>query len=204
MDAGIGQTLVAIAAGIGLSAACGFRVFVPLLALSIGAHLGYVHPGKGWEWVGSVPAMVALSAATVTEIAAYYVPWLDHALDTVTTPMALVAGTLATASLVPGEHPLLKWSLAIIAGGGAAGTVQLTTVAARAISGGTTGGLGNPVVSTIENVGSTVLAVLAIVIPILAFAIAAVIVYLCFRFARKIIRKLRGKREAPAAEEAAT
>src|SRR6185503_12680871 len=118
------ETVLSICVGIGLSAACGFRIFVPLLALSIAALSGHVHLSSGFAWIGTTPALIALSVATALEIAAYYVPWLDHALDTIATPAAVIAGTMTTAALVTDVSPFLKWTLAIIAGGGAAGLVQ--------------------------------------------------------------------------------
>src|SRR5260370_22897301 len=125
------ETMVSICVGIGLSAACGFRVFVPLLLMSIAAMSGHLTLAPGFEWIGSYPALIAFSAATALEIAAYYIPWVDNLLDTIATPAAILAGTLVTASLVTGASPFLKWSLAILAGGSAAGMVQGTAVGAR-------------------------------------------------------------------------
>src|SRR6266571_8977967 len=121
------ETLLSICVGIGLSAACGFRVFVPLLVMSIAALSGHLTLAHGFEWIGTYPAVVAFAVATCLEIAGYYIPWVDHLLDTVATPVAIIAGTLVSASMVTDLSPFLKWTLAIIAGGGAAGMVQATT-----------------------------------------------------------------------------
>jgi len=145
------ETLLSICVGIGLSAACGFRVFVPLLVMSIAALSGHLTLAHGFEWIGSYPALVAFAVATCLEIAGYYIPWVDHLLDTVATPAAIIAGTLVSASLVADVSPLLRWALAIIAGGGAAGMVQATTVLTRGASSAGTAGLGNPLVATAEN-----------------------------------------------------
>ncbi|MGH7972059.1 MAG: DUF4126 domain-containing protein, partial [Limisphaerales bacterium] len=118
------ETLLSICVGIGLSAACGFRVFVPLLVMNIAALSGHLHLAHGFEWIASYPALVALSVATCLEVAAYYSPWLGHFLDTIATPAAMIAGTLVTASMVGDMSPFLRWTLAAIAGGGAAGAVQ--------------------------------------------------------------------------------
>src|SRR6267378_5007073 len=115
------ETLMSICLGIGLSAACGFRVFVPLLIMSIASLSGHLSLAHGFEWIGSYPALISFSVATCLEIAGYYIPWLDHLLDTMATPAAIVAGTIVTASMMTDVSPLLKWTLAIIAGGGAAG-----------------------------------------------------------------------------------
>src|SRR3979409_2491408 len=124
------ETIFSACLGIVLSAACGFRVFVPLLIMSIAALSGHLHLAHGFEWIGSYPALVAFSVATCLEVAGYYFPWVDHLLDTIATPAAIVAGTIVTASMVADVSPFLKWTLAIIAGGGAAGMVQGTTVLA--------------------------------------------------------------------------
>src|SRR5579859_1441024 len=115
------DTLLSVCIGIGLSAACGFRVFVPLLVMNIASLSGHLTLAHSFEWIGSYPALIAFSVATCVEIAGYYIPWVDHALDTIATPAAIVAGTLVTASVVSDMSPFLKWTLAAIAGGGAAG-----------------------------------------------------------------------------------
>src|SRR5207247_11030604 len=120
------RPLLSFLVGIGLSAACGFRVFVPLLVVSIASYTGHLHLSSGFEWMGSTAALIAFAPATALEIAGYYVPWVDNLLDTIASPAAVIAGTLITASLVAGMRPLLKWALAVIAGGGVAGLVRGT------------------------------------------------------------------------------
>src|SRR5437868_6443249 len=144
------DTLLAVCVGLGLAAACGFRVFVPMLVMSIAVHAGHLHVTPSMDWIGSTPALIALGLATALEIGGYYIPWLDHFLDTVATPAAVVAGTIVTASMVTDVSPFLRWTLAVIAGGGLAGAVQGTTVLARAVSTATTGGLANPILATAE------------------------------------------------------
>src|SRR5437868_2946043 len=122
------ENVLAICMGLGLAAACGFRVFVPLLVMSIAVHSGHLHVASSFDWIGSNPALITFSLATALEIGAYYVPWLDNFLDTVATPAAIIAGTVVTASMVTDVSPYLRWTLAAIAGGGLAGAVQGTTV----------------------------------------------------------------------------
>src|SRR5438094_7023125 len=128
------ETLLSVCLGIGLSAACGFRVFVPLLVMSIASLSGHLTLAHGFEWIGSYPALIAFAVATCVEIAGYYIPWVDNLLDTIATPAAIVAGILVTASVMMDVSPFVKWTLAIIAGGGAAGLAQGTTVLARGAS----------------------------------------------------------------------
>ena len=160
------ETALSILVGLGLSAACGFRVFVPLLAVNIAARSGHLSLATGFDWMGSDAALVAFGVATALEIAGYYLPWVDHLLDTVATPAAVVAGTLVTASMVTDLSPFLRWSLAVIAGGGIAGAVQVTTVLTRAASTASTGGLANPLVATAELGGSVVTSLMALIVPV--------------------------------------
>ena len=165
-----------------MSAACGFRVFVPLLIMNLAAISGLFHLSPGFAWIGTPYATLAFTTATIAEILGYYIPWFDHVLDIVATPAAVIAGTIVTASMVTDMSPFLKWTLALIAGGGIAGLVQGTTVALRAKSSLSTGGVGNPLVSTLELVGSIITALLAILVPILCIALIG---FLCFFVIRK-------------------
>jgi hypothetical protein len=183
--------LLAIAAGIALAAACGFRVFLPLMATSLAARGGYIHPSVGFEWLDSNVALALFGAAAVAEVAAYYVPWFDHLLDTIASPAAVIAGTVAAAAAFGDVHPAIKWASALVAGGGAAAMVQSGTVATRAVSTGTTGGLGNPVVATLELIASAVMSVLAIVVPILALIVTVVILVVLARVFRRFLRMRR-------------
>lgn len=196
------ETLMSVMLGIGLSAACGFRVFVPLLAMSIASLSGHLTLAHGFEWVGSYPALVTFSVATCLEIAGYYIPWLDHLLDTMATPAAIVAGVMVSASLVTGMSPLLKWTLAVIAGGGAAGLVQGATVVTRGASTATTGGLGNPVVATLELAGSVIMSVLAITVPVAAVAVLVVFLLILGRFLWRRMRRSARAETKPALQSA--
>ncbi|HWM90752.1 MAG TPA: DUF4126 domain-containing protein [Thermoanaerobaculia bacterium] len=173
------ETLFSILLGLGLAAACGFRVFVPLLIMSIAsrAGAGYLELGDGFAWIGSTAALVTFSIATALEIAGYYIPWIDNLLDAVATPTAIVAGVVVTASSVTEVDPFLRWTLAILGGGGTAAVFQGITATARQVSSFTTGGLGNPVIATLEAGGSALLAVMSIVVPILAMLVIVALLY---------------------------
>jgi hypothetical protein len=184
------ETLLGIPIGIGLSAACGFRVFVPLLVMNLASLTGHLHLGPGFEWIGSHYATVAFGTATLAEILAYYIPWLDHILDVITSPAAVIAGTIVTASMVIDMSPFLKWTLGIIAGGGVAAIVQGTTVALRTKSSALTAGMGNPLVATGELAGSLITALLAIIVPILCLILIAL---LCIFVTWKVGRFFLGR-----------
>ena len=170
------DALIGFFVGLALSAAAGFRVFVPLLLTGSAARLGYLELTTDMAWLASDAALVALATATVLEVSAYYVPWLDNLLDTVATPTAVVAGVIAWAAVTPELSPLLRWTLAVIAGGGAAGLVQSGTTLLRLHSSAFTAGLGNPVVATGELAGSVSLSVLAVLAPVLAAVLVLLVI----------------------------
>ncbi len=180
---------VSIALGIGLAAAVGFRVFLPLLVTSVAAYTGHLQLSDGFAWLGSLPAVLMLGVAAFAEIAAYYIPAVDNLLDTITTPAALVAGTLVAAAVMADLPPIVKWTTAIIAGGGAAGLTQGATALLRTKSTLATGGLGNPVIATAELGGSLLISVLALIAPLIALAIAVVLCWVTLRTVRRLLRR---------------
>ncbi len=186
------EIVLSVCLGLGLSAACGFRIFVPFLVMSAAAHAGYLHVDGAFEWIASTPALVAFGVATVLEIGAYYVPWVDNLLDAVASPAAVIAGVIATASVVTDLDPLVKWTLAVVAGGGLAGAIQALTTGARGVSSVTTGGLANPVVSTLEAGSALGLALVALALPVLA----VIIVILFFVFVWRLMRRRRQRLSA--------
>jgi len=185
------EIVLGLAAGIGLSAATGFRIFVPFLVMSAAAHSGHLDLSPGFDWLGSMPALIALSVATVLEITAYYVPWLDNLLDTVATPAAVVAGTIATAAVVGDMSPFLRWTIAAIAGGGVAGIIQTSTTLLRGTSSLTTGGLANPLVATGELAGSAATSVMALSLPVIGLVILSMGLFVIWK------RVMPGNRRVP-------
>ena len=177
------DTVFAAMIGVALGATCGFRVFVPLLAVCIATRAtesegeSYVQLAENFTWLASDPAFVVFLVAAIFEIAGYYLPIIDNFLDTVATPAAVVAGTLITAAFLVDVEPWLQWTLGVIAGGGLAGAVQATTVVTRAASTVTTGGLGNPVVASVETGYSFLSSLLAVVFAPLALAVVLLLVF---------------------------
>ncbi len=180
------ETFLSVCLGLGLSAASGFRVFVPLVIVNLAARGGFLTLTESFEWIGSTPALITFGVATVLEVGGYYVPWLDNFLDSVATPASVIAGMVVAASVITGMDPYLKWTLAVIAGGGLAGMVQALTVGTRQASALTTGGLGNPLVSTVELASSVGLSLMSLLVPVLAVvAIVVLLVWASRRFLRR-------------------
>jgi hypothetical protein len=181
------DTLVSISLGIGLSAACGFRVFVPLLVASILGLTEWVPmSGESTAWMATWPALITFATATVLEILGYFIPWIDNLLDTIATPSAVAAGVLVSASVMVELPPLIRWSVALIAGGGVAALVQGTTAVARAKSTIFTGGAGNAAIAAGELTGSIVTSLIAVFVPVLALVIVALGIVVLLRLNRRL------------------
>jgi len=182
------EWILAICTGITLSAACGLRVFAPFFVLSLASKFFGISVPDGLIWLSSWTAFVCLCVAMVVEVAGCYIPWIDNALDVISTPLALIGGALMMGGTL-GEVPAyMRWSLAVIFGSGAAGAVQVGTELARAFNSVTTGGSADNVVTTGENVGAVSVTLLGVILPIVglivAAALGAVLAWLCCRRSR--------------------
>jgi len=183
------EIITAVAIGIGLSASCGFRVFVPMLVASIAAKMNIFPVNEGFQWLATWPAIISFGTATVAEILAYYIPFIDNLLDTITTPMAVGGGTLLLTSVLPIDNEFLKWAAGFLFGGGAAATVQGGTVLTRLASTKLTAGAGNALVATGEHAAAFGTSVLALLIPLFfAALIILLIIYLVLKFGKRLIK----------------
>jgi Domain of unknown function (DUF4126) len=179
---------LSIVLGIALAAATGFRVFLPMLIVSGAAYTGHLHLDDSFAWLGSPSALIMLSVAAVAEVLAYYVPVIDNLLDTVATPAAFVAGTIVSAAVMIDAPPMVKWTAAVIAGGGVAGLTQGLSGILRAHSTVLTGGLGNPVIATAELGGAVLISFLALAAPVAAIALVALFLLVAIRVLRRFFR----------------
>lgn len=188
--------LVAICVGVGLSAACGLRVFLPMLLLSAAAKLGWVSLAHGFDWVAGWPALVAFGVASVLEVGAGHIPWIDHAVDVLAAPCAIAVGTLAMATQLDSAQPLIGWAGTLAAGGAVGGTiaggVKLVGATTRVASTASTAGLANPILASVETIGATLLSMLAILVPVAAGVLILAIV----AAAVVVVRRRRARRHA--------
>lgn len=179
------EMILSILLGLGLSSAVGFRIFVPALITSVAAHFDYLQLADAMSWMGTIPAMITFGVATLAEIGAYYIPFVDNLMDTVATPAAAICGTLLMGSTIVEMEPMIKWPISVIAGGGLATTIQSGTSIVRATSSGVTAGMGNPIVSSVEGILSVIMSIVSILLPILAGVAVLFFVILIVRRKRK-------------------
>ena len=180
------EIILSLSLGLGLAAACGFRIFIPPLMMGVGSRFDLYDLEGSFIWVGEDWAIAVFAIATLLEIGGYYVPWIDNLLDTVATPAAVIGGIFVTSASLEGDvDPSIQWILATIAGGSTAGVIQLGTVATRAVSTGVTGGLANPVVSTLEALASIICILLAF---FLAIVIPFVLIFLIWKAIEYIVK----------------
>src|SRR5947207_2653177 len=170
-----------IVLGIALAAATGFRVFLPMLIVSAAAYTGHLSLDNSFAWLGTPAALIMLSVAALVEILAYYIPVIDNLLNSVSTPASFVAGTIVSAAVMTDVPPMVKWTAAVIAGGGIAGLTQGVTAVVRAHSTVLTGGLGNSVIATAELGGALLISFLALAAPAAAIALVILFLWLSIR-----------------------
>jgi hypothetical protein len=190
--------ITALCLGIGLSAACGFRVFIPPLALSMAAHGGVVQLSSDWQWLGTTSAVMTLGIAATVEVFAYFIPWVSNFLDSIEIGLAPIAGmflTASTLSMAGDFDPTLLWILTVIAGGATAETVELGTSITRLAASGATGGMGGPIVGLVEAISSIIISILAISLPILATLLVIFLIIYAVRRILKFIIKRKRRRE---------
>jgi len=179
---------LSIVLGVALAAATGFRVFLPLLIASVAAYTGHLPLDAGFAWLGTPAALTMLGVAAVAEILAFYIPGVDNLLDALATPAAFVAGTVVSAAVMTDVPPMVKWTAAVIAGGGIAGLTQGVTAMLRAKSTVFTGGLGNLAIATAELGGALLVSLLALAAPLLALAVVILFLWLAIRLLRRLLR----------------
>ncbi|MBS1567779.1 MAG: DUF4126 domain-containing protein, partial [Bacteroidetes bacterium] len=122
--------------------------------------------------------VIIFGVAALTEITAYYIPFLDNIIDTFTAPLAAAAGTLLAAALlpVPLHEPFVRWGLALLLGGLTAGTVHVGTGIWRLFSTKATLGTGNALLASGENVAALAVCTAAFFIPVIMSVLMLVVV----------------------------
>lgn len=188
--------LSCIMMAVALSACCGFKVFVPPLVLSIFIRAGLVSVGENFAWLGSWLAIAVLGGATITEIVAYYVPVVNHALDVAKIPIAAIAGAITASAAMSGEiSPIVRWVTAVIVGGTSAAAVSTAMAGTRAIAGALSG---DTIGTWLVNTGEWLLAIctsfLTAIAPILIGLLCIILVIIGSVLAWKIYRRFKARK----------
>ena len=183
------ETVLSLILGIALAASVGFRIFVPFFVLSLASHYQIIDLNNNWLWIGSSASMITFGIATIVEVLAYLIPWVDNILDTIAVPLAAIAGTAIMLSTIANFDPLITWTLAIIAGGGTATAIKSSTSGTRLASSVATAGFANPVISLFESVFSIILAVLAIFLPVLAIVLVFIVFWMILKLYKTVFSK---------------
>ncbi|GAA0618036.1 DUF4126 domain-containing protein [Brevundimonas kwangchunensis] len=174
--------------GLGLASATGLRTFLPLLMLALAAkfELFGVRLIDQMEWIVSWPAIAALGTAATAEFAGDKIPAVDHFLNAIGYVVRPLAGAVAAGSVFWAVDPTAAAIAGLIVGAPAALAFNAAQTGARVTSTAATGGLGNPVVSFIEDVLAFLTVIVAFLAPVIVPVVLIVLAIVVFRLARRI------------------
>ncbi len=193
----VGTWIVAIAAGLALAAAAGLRAFMPLLVLCLAARFGWVDLSDRFAFLGSDVALGALLLASFLELVADKIPLVDHLLDSVSTFVRPVSAFLASLAVMADLPEPVGIGLALLFAVVALGT-HVERAKTRVGSTALTAGVGNPILSVIEDAIAGVLSFLAVWAPLVALGVLLLLGWLAWR----TVRRLRGRKREPGLAEA--
>jgi hypothetical protein len=174
--------------GVGLAASVGLRISFPILIVSIFSYSGYITLSTYFVWLGTLPALIVLIIIATIDTLAFYIVWLDNLLDAIEHPVSILVGILITGAVITEFNPYLKWLMALIIGGGIAGTINAATGLLRLKISTETDGKRNFAFSTLEILGSIGLAIISIFLPFIAGLISAIaLIYFSFVIKKKFL-----------------
>lgn len=172
-----------------LTTSAGLRGVLTLAVASLAVHLGFLHPPDPFGWLGSTTVTVVLGIMAVLDFAGDKIPVLDHALHAVN----VLVKPACAAILVGGTlHPHTSGELIALMALGVFNAlgIHAASAAVRGTSTVTTAGVANPAISTVEDVGSIAMLVIAFVAPLVGAALAVVLAIALFTIARRIWRTM--------------
>jgi uncharacterized membrane protein len=156
-----------------LTTTAGVRALLALAAVAVAAHVGWMHPPGGFEWLGSTAAMWILIGFAAVEIFADKIPFVDHVVHLVQIAGKPAAGAiLVGGSVHPQSHEMLI-GLMVVGALNALG-IHVAVASLRGASTVTTGGIANPAVSLVEDTGAAVALLIAFLAPFAAALLAIV------------------------------
>ena len=163
--------LASIFAAFGLSSAAGLNAWLPLFGGALLVRLDAVELAEPFDELSSTTGLVVLGILTLADFVGDKIPAVDHVLHAIGTVVAPLSGAVLFAGQA-GADTDIPTLLSVLLGAGTAETVHAGRAAIRPASTATTAGLGNPVLSLLEDAGSVALTVAAFVVPVIAFAVA--------------------------------
>ena len=169
----IGPLAFQVAMGIGLAASAGLRAFLPLLVISIAGKVGWVPLADRFEWLATWPAVIVFGVAVVMELLSDKIPLIDNLLDTLQVWIKPVVGALLAVAVLTELEPLPATVLGIMAGASSAGIVHIVKAKARLLSSALTAGIGNPILSLIEDIVALIGSILSVIVPFLIVVVVA-------------------------------
>jgi hypothetical protein len=188
----VGAVAVQVAMGIGLAACTGLRAFLPLLVVAVAGRLEWVPLAEPFQWLATWPAIVVFGVAVTTELLSDKIPIIDNLLDTVHVGVKPVAGAILATAVLTDLAPLEATTLGIMAGAPTAGAVHVVKAKTRVLSSVLTAGLGNPILSLLEDVAALIGAIAAIVVPVLIAAMAVLSVAAVYFLVRRLRLRASG------------
>lgn len=175
-----------ILSAFGLSASAGLNAYIPLLIVALVARFtNLIQLAEPWDALTSWWVIGLLFVLSIVEFFADKVPAVNHVNDAIQTFVRPAAGAVlfaASANVITEVHPILSLAMGVMVAGG---IHTVKSVAVRPAVTATTAGAGNVPVSILEDVISTVLSIISLVVPvILACLLILVTAWLIWRLLR--------------------
>ena len=149
---------------------------------------------ESFAWIGSTPALIIISLATVIEIVSNLIPWLDNVLKMITTPVSTIAGIIIACSVLDGMNPAFQWTFGVLAGGGLSTINHLNGICIRGASTAFTGGAANPLLTIVETLLSAVTSFLAFIIPIVMGIVLVIFTVIAVIIVVSLVKKIKNKK----------
>lgn len=168
---------------LGLSIPAGLNAYIPLLAVSLAQHFGWLQLSEPFNVMGEWWMIAIIAVLLVVEIVADKIPAVDHVNDVIQTFIRPAAGGVVAVAAAGSATDVSPWLL-VVAGVLLAGGVHAVKATARPVVNVTTAGTTTPVVSAAEDVGAAALSASAIFAPALVGVLVILFAYLFWRLWR--------------------
>ena len=182
------EGLLNLASAFGLSTSAGLNAYIPMLVLALLARFTrLVELGEPWSALTSWWIIGLLVVLLSVDVLADKIPAIDTVNDVIQTLVRPTAGAIVFAATTQNTidlHPVLGFACGVVLAGG----VHLAKSGGRPVVTATTGGVGNPIVSTIEEIVATLVSLAAIIFPYLILAwffLLVLLIYLVVRWRRQ-------------------